>query len=270
MFLVGAAALNLVEGFDNRIRLEKYIKDSNWTVVDMERIQEIKRLGDRIKKWNADTLDITNGLGLLIFLLAAGAAAITFFLLISLYGSAHVGLIFLLDAVILFFPLWFNGTRKVSTQDNLQRKIAIIMEMEAEFKLVKKINETFVPALLLAREQSGKSVPVDARFTVNFAGQPEGFYGLQGQIHLNQVQGTVYPYFYCVIPARKGFGLHKYVEKIPAGRNITVAFQSDGNAEVIVIRRTTTKNTGYHTKRFDRLAIFNAALTGARQILQEN
>lgn len=267
-FLICAAALITVRGLSNRVPLEKLKLDRNWTAVDMQRIHEIKKLGDRIRKWDTDALDITNVLGFVFFLAAAAAAALIAFALTSYYGSTAAGLIFLLDAVILVFPLWFNGTRRIYTQDNLQQKIAIIREMEAYFRRHQAESERFVPALMLARDENGKSVPVDARFVVTFAEQPEGFYGLQAQISMNTVQGTAYPYFYCVLPAQRGYGLNRYLEKIPAGKDITVEMQSDPQTEVIVIRQTTTKNAGYFTRSHHRRAIFDTALTAARMILR--
>ena len=269
VFLLCAAALNLAAGFDSRVRLEAYVPDRNWTSVDMERIHDIKKLGDRIDSWNLDALDITNGLGFIVFLLAAGAAGITAFILTSFYDSTDVALIFLLDVVILVLPLWFNGTRKVLKQGELQRKIAIIRELEQYFQLLKKENETFVPALLLARDQTGKSVPVDARFMIAFGDQPEGFYGVQAQIQMNEVQGVKYPYFYCVIAAKSGFGLQKYKGKIPANRGLTVEMQNDLSTEVIIIRLTTTKNSGYHTRTKHCKAILETALNTARLILKD-
>jgi len=70
-FLLGAAALTLVVGYDSRVRLKAFSPDRKWTEADMERIYEIQKLDDRITKWNIDALDISNGLGVAVFLLAA-------------------------------------------------------------------------------------------------------------------------------------------------------------------------------------------------------
>jgi membrane protein YdbS with pleckstrin-like domain len=268
IFLVCATVLNLVIGYDSRVRLKSFDIDSRWTDVDIERIYEVERLDDRITKWNTDALDISNALGVVVFLLAAAGVAVVSMLLTTLSSSMAVGIIFITDAVILILPLWFNGTRTILKQDNLRVKISIIREMELYFRTISKEGETFKPALMLARDNTGKSVPTDTRFTISFGDMPADFYGVQAQININVVQGASYPYFYCVIPAKNGFGLKEYISKIPKRNKVIIEFQNEQNAEVIVIRHTTTKNSGYHTKSNTCKSILEVALLAARLILE--
>jgi hypothetical protein len=68
---------------------------------------------------------------------------------------------------------------------------------------------------------------------------------------MNNVQGTQYPYLYAVIIARQSFALHdNYASVIrrEAGR-LTVESGSEKDVEVLVIRQTTSKTSGYHTDR---------------------
>jgi len=108
---------------------------------------------------------------------------------------------------------------------------------------------------------------LDARFSVRFPHSPDGFYGLQAQINLNVVQGASYPYFYCVLAAKPGFGLASYRDKIDLPTSVICEAQKDARAEVLVIRQKTTKKSGYHTKDSRCAEILAAAVEGGRKIL---
>lgn len=268
VFLVCAVVLVLVRGYDSRVRLKNFKPDSRWTPVDMGKIRQIEEMDDRVTKWDRDILDITNAAGFVTFLL-------TFFALVLVDSvtnmfKSRTGVIFATDGMILLLPMWFNGIRRILKQGNLRVKVDIIKQLEEYFRTVKKEGENFVPALLLARDKTGKSVPVDCKFTVTFDGMPSDFYGIQAQINMNVVEGTSYPYFYCVIAAKLGFGLPEYFGKITAPKdNITIEIDVKENVEVIIIRQTTTRTSGYHTKINACKRILGKALVEARMILED-
>jgi len=273
VFLICATILSLVRGIDSHKKLTGFKNDKNWTTVDMERINEIRKLDDSISKWDKDAFDITNGLGIFAFIFCIFGLIIISKIMMSNPGYYQTGKILMTDTIIVLVPIWFNGTREVFKQKKLRIKIDIIQRMEEYFGAIKKEGEHFKPALLLARNSKGKSIPKDARFNISFDGMPAEFYGVQAQININVVEGADYPYFYCVIPAKSGFGLQEFVYKIPKGKSVgsdrvIVEFQQDEEAEVIVIRQNTTKTSGYHTKIDSCKNILNIALNGARIILE--
>ncbi|HHV29947.1 hypothetical protein [Acetivibrio mesophilus] len=269
ILLVFATALSLVRGFDSHEGLRNFKIDKNWTTVDMERIHEIRKLDDTMTKWDKDALDISNSLGAIAFILFSVGLFIFSVFMFVLPGYSNVGKIILTDAIILVAPLWFNGTRRIIDQKKLRIKIDIIRKMEEVFRSIKAEGEHFKPALMLARNHAGKSIPKDARFTISFDGMPADFYGLQAQININVIEGSNYPYFYCVIPAKVGFGLREYISKIPRDKSVAIEFQEDEQAEVIVIRQFTTKTSGYHTKMFNCINILKISLGAARIILND-
>jgi hypothetical protein len=166
-------------------------------------------------------------------------------------------------------PLWFSGMRFIMKQPNLAIKVRMILQLNELFQNLKMEEEEFRPALMLSRGKKDKTIPDDARFSVAFPDSPEGFYGLQAQINLNLVQGTSYPYFYCVLAAKPGFGLSKFKKKIPLAKKIICEYQEDRRAEVLVIRQYTTRKSGYHTKERQCVGILTNALEGARLICQK-
>lgn len=270
VFLVCATLLNLMKGYNVRINIRNFKLADEWTTVDMERINEIEKLDNNISKWKSDFFDITNGKGILGFILTGFVIVVLSVNLEKFFGNSQIAKIILVDSAILLLPLWFNGTKQAFRQSELKQKIGIVKQMEKCFQSAKKEGESFKPALKLARGQYGKAVPIDARFTVFFDGMPSDFYGLQAQISMNKVQTAQYPYFYCVIPAKPGYGLKNYINKIAKNINIIVEFQMDLQAEVIVIRQNPDKvPAGYHTKTDGCINIFMTALGIARKILSE-
>ena len=146
-------------------------------------------------------------------------------------------------------------------------KTNLVRKMEEFFQTIRKDDEHFNPALLLMSNETGKSVPIDCRFSITCDGMPANLYGIQAQINLNDVQGTYYPYFYCVIAAKRGFGLAKFAHMVPVPKSIVISHEADDDAEVIVIRQHTTKTSGYHTKINSCKSILERALYTLRLIL---
>jgi hypothetical protein len=258
--------LVLVKGYDSRLRIKGFTQDPNWKTVSIEKIKEIEELRKKNIKWDRDALDISSWLGVLSLILIGGVALVGALILGELAKDLRVTAILAIDIAILMIPLWFSGMRFIMKQPNLTIKVKMILWLHETFQDLKRKGEEFRPALMLSRGKDGKTVPDDARFSVAFPDPPEGFYGLQAQINLNVVQGTSYPYFYCVLAAKRGFGLSRYREKIKLKKNIICEYQEDRRAEVLVIRQYTTRKSGYHTKERQCVDILTNALEGARLI----
>ena len=267
IFLILATILNLVKGCDVRTEQKAFCEALDWTGVSIERLHEIIRHRKRIEKWDKDAIDISNTLGGTTFFLTALGLSVTALILSGFSTNIQVGGIFALDMLILILPLWFNGMRRIHNQSELCKKVDIIIDIEKYFNSIKGEREHFKPALLLAHDKSGKCIPKDARFSISFDDAPDSLYGIQSQINMNLVQDIAYPYFYCVIAAKPGTRLGRYVNEITRNRNIIIEFQVDKNAEVIVIRQRTTRQTGYHTKLNACRYIFAVSLNAVRMIL---
>lgn len=267
ILLILGASLNLIKGQKNKGKLKAYGANSNWVKTNMDRIHKINELKVKINKWDRDVLDISNGMGCLAFGAVAGILLLTFIALST--AKSKVAGIFLIDSMILVLSLWFNGMRIKEHQNELYIKADLIIQLESFFGKIKKDDENFIPSLLLSENKQGECFPTDCRFNITFDNMPVDFYGIQTQININVVD-TIYPYFYCVITAKEGFGLEKYVRRINAPKSIILQHSKDAEAEVIVIRQHTTKSSGYHTKINACKNILELALTLARLINEEN
>ena len=268
ILLIFASILNLVRGYKSTVDLKAYDANSDWTQVDMSKIKEVGAFNDKLSKWDIDMLDISNAVGFLMFVLSAAGLMFVSVILRQFSISGEAISIFVSNAIILIFPLWFNGLRRVRKQDVLGIKTGLVTSLESFFKTIMLEGEDFNPAIMLVKDKSGKGVPTDCRFTISFKDMPADFYGIQAQININSVEGTKYPYFYCVIAAKTGFGLNKYTNSVHPPKNVAINYEEDNDAEVIVIRQHTTKTSGYHTKINDCKIILDTALKIFREILR--
>jgi hypothetical protein len=258
--------LVLVKGYDSRMRIKGFTQDPKWKTVSIEKIQEIEQLRKKNIKWDRDALDISSWVGVLSLILIGSVALAGASILGHLAKDTRVTTILAIDIAILMIPLWFSGMRLIMKQPNLAIKVRMILWLHKLFQDLKRKDEEFRPALMLSRGKKDKTIPADARFSIALPDSPEGFYGLQAQINLNVVQGTSYPYFYCVLAAKPGFGLSKFKKKIQLAKRVICEYQEDKQAEVLVIRQFTTRKSGYHTKERQCVGILTSALEAARLI----
>jgi hypothetical protein len=269
-FLVVAVLLGLVKGYDSRIRLKNFKNDERWTDVSIEKLREIEAVRQKSKAWDRDSLDVTNALGCAVFLLLTALGTLLCIVVGFFAGDCNVTLILLTDFLVLVVPFYFTGVRWALKQGNLAIKVKLLLKLHEYFERNKIESETFVPMLLLARENGDASVPVDVKFQIRYKGlPPDRFYGLQSTVSINLVQGTSYAYFYCVLVAKSDFGLKKYQRNVKESKRVMCEYDSQADTDVLVIRHPTTKTSGYHTDDDACMEILAAAMGAARIIEKE-
>ncbi len=270
LFLLGAVLLGLVKGYDSRVRLKNFKNDETWTEVSIEKFREIETIRQKSIRWDRDTLDITNFLGCLTLLALLVIGALICFLAGMLAGDWSVSLIMAVDLLVLVLPFYFTGVRWALKQGNLAIKVKLLLKLHEYFEQYKIDSESFIPMMLLARENQNKTVPVDVKFQIRYKGLPmDRFYGLQSTININLIQGTSYPYFYCVLVAKPEFGLANYKDKVKESKYVICEYQKQSDAEVLVIRHPTSNTTGYNTDEKACMEILSAAMGAARIIESE-
>jgi hypothetical protein len=182
-------------------------------------------------------------LGGVTFFLAVAVIAFLF-----LKGSAEntrAPQVLAVDAALLLLPHWLTGLRSIMTQPKLLLKTRLIQKLLQS--VTEALNGRQVEYFMLLKGADAK-VPEDVKFRIRFDRQHPDFLGFYGQIVTNQVQSNTYPYFYVVLVAKKGYGLKTVYHTYAAPQNLTKEYNLDGEVEVLVIRQTTTKTSGYHTK----------------------
>jgi hypothetical protein len=270
LFLPAAVFLSLAKGYDSRIRLKNFKNDEAWTEVSIEKFREIENVRRKSLAWDRDALDITNALGILTLL-----CIVLFGLFISMLagmvaGDMRIAAIMAVDLLFVVIPFYVTGVRWALKQGNLSIKVRLLLRLHEYFKQHCIDSESFVPMILLARESDSETVPVDVKFKIRYKNLlPDRFYGLQGTVNINMVQGTSYAYFYCVLVAKPGFGLENYRAKVKEGKLVMCEYQQQAEAEVLVIRHPTTSRTGYFTDEKASVEILSAAMSVARLVESE-
>lgn len=262
-FILAGVLLLLSKGFDNKV--DPGLRHSDWQPTSKEQLKHILELNKKSRQWDIDAVDITNWLG---FIALFSLGAIVLFLSL-VFGTVFDGMgkIFIADAAVMFLPFWVTGVKFILKNDNVIIKTKLLLKVNSLFETIKDEGERFQIQMQTSKtkDESGE-VPYDLKAVVLFENGPEDFLGIQMQIAVNDVQGTGYPYFYCVLVARKGFAGLKMQDFETPPKKVIVETDSQEDVEIAVIRQYTTKTSGYHTKDEAIKKIFWFALKEARRL----
>lgn len=255
--------LLLVKGYDNRVKLGTYQKESEWVVTDSKQLETVVHLNNRIRKWDISAMDITSGLGVFIFMLII--ISLIVILAIKPFNTQQPLLILIVNAAVLMLPHWFTGVKRSTTAPALVNKIKLFQNlMNKSADLLKDRQVSFLMLL------QGKDIkmPADVKMKVKFKNQTEDFLGFYGQVSMNNVQGQDYPYFYVVLVARES---SKMISKITSNLqmpfNIISEFSRQDDVEILVIRQYTTKKSGYYTEPGTMELILATGLKTAERVM---
>jgi len=257
LLIAAGNLLLLVRGYDNRVDFGAFDPTAEWERVEVDRLDDLTGLHRRMRKWDLSLLDITNASGAALFLVVAGAiTALAFF-------SWGVLRILVIDAMVLLLPHWLTGVRSILVRPKLMVRVEAIRDVLGQSG--RELADHKVNLLMLLSGSSTK-IPDDVKFKVDIKDRHADFLGLYGQVVLNEVQGRSYPYFYAVLVARRGFGLQQAKSGHRAPPDVTIELDEQDKVEVLVIRQTTTKNSGYHTEPLDAVRILHFAVDVAEQV----
>ena len=246
--------------------------NTEWSSVRPEDVQRIIDIDSKQRRWDVDAVDISNGLGFLTFVvLAAGLGWWSYRM-----GGLNTGFgqIIAFDSAAALLPFWVTGMRSVLKNDALVIKTSLMLHLYESFRAQAQPEEQFQFQMQTAPVESGGKMPRDVKAMIRFPKAPEGFHGLQVQIAINSVQGSDYPYAYCVLVAKPGFGLADKLSKVnvspgPAvkvdGTLIVIESEVNAEAEVMVFRQETA-GTGYKTSPKQAQGILNFTLDAARKL----
>jgi hypothetical protein len=261
--LAAGNLLLLVNGYDNRVDFGTFQHDTHWERVEVERLETLRELDSRIKKWDADALDVTSGRGAFAGLLVAAGLAVG-----AWFGPGYWRIL-ALDGLLLLIPHWVTGVRRILRTPKLLVRVDTIRAVLDS--AAPRLAPHQVELMMLLRgggEPKSGNLPEDVKFKIDLAGHHEDFLGLYGQVVINEVQGSSYPYFYVVIVGRNGYGLERLEGSFEAPQGMTTEFTRQGNVEVFVLRQETTKTSGYHTTSAKAAQIFAQGLDVAERVAQ--
>lgn len=252
VLLLGAGnLLLLVRGYDNRIDTSGLDPGAEWERVERSRLDELIDLHARIRRWDQSFLDVTNPRGLVVFALLAGGGAFL------AYRFGGLPRILAVDAMVLLLPHWITGVRSILTRPKLMVRVKLIERLLAHFDEHPGRHRVHLLMLLRGREHK---IPKDVKLKVDIGDHPPDFLGLYGQVVINEVKGTSYPYFYVVLVARSGFGLEALQESYETPRKRVLELDRQDEVEVLVLRQRTTRRSGYHTPWVAARSIFDEGI----------
>ncbi|MFH1708663.1 MAG: hypothetical protein ABIF71_12220 [Planctomycetota bacterium] len=261
--LFAGILLLLVKGYKN---VEELGDPGDWRTARREEVTRIIELNRDQKTWDAATVDITNKRGGCVFLILAALTVITAMAAVEITGMAYMGPLVVVNALVMIPPFWVTGVRFILTNDRLVVKADALLAIEKLFQPHPDGGEEFQFQLRTAPAKGKKGVvPADVKAMVAFKSGPPDFLGLQMQVSINSVQGSDFPYYYCVLVARRPLAEWG----VPAGQpdaGIILENQTEKDIHILIIRQYTTKTSGYHTTADTQAEIFAFALEQARKI----
>jgi hypothetical protein len=234
------------------------VHEEVWAPVEEGWYERIVRHEQAGARWDATPWDVTNGLGCLTLLGAAGVLGVV--TVVASAGEAEVQAQLLALFAVLFVPVWLNGWRHRWNASELRLKGKAL---EVALAAARTSHAWFEPVPLLAlREGRRGRYPVDARLMLRPKGAAEGsFLGVQVQVTLNTVNGVRYPYLYCVVLAKAGYRF----PSIRKGDGLVTEQETKEGVSYVVIRQHADNSGGWHTKDGDIARIVGAAMDlGAR------
>jgi hypothetical protein len=254
--------LSLVQGYDNKLRSAP--RDKKWVRVTRQQFDRVIELSEKTKSWDQTFIDITCVRGFLALLVIAGVSFYIYYVLTEM-GMELYAQVWVVDATILVLPHWVVGVRSILKNAPLVVKIQNLLGIADLFPQVSKEGEELQYMLEIGETKEGPT-PDDAKMVLSFHNASPEFLGLQLQLAINNVQGSDYPYFYCVLVARHAFGLLQKCEESRSA-TMTVEGEREGDVDVVVMRQTTTKTSGYHTAPSAVRDIFLYSLAETRRAL---
>ncbi|OGF64816.1 MAG: hypothetical protein A2Y62_19460 [Candidatus Fischerbacteria bacterium RBG_13_37_8] len=232
-----ASLLSLVRNISIK---EKKARSSEWQKVTMEEFNKVKVKLKQIKKWSSISTSKKITMIIILFVLCWSFSYVLFAdqpLLIK---------IIIIDAFILFIPLFVSGSRSIWTPPDMDIKVKAL-SLLLDFDFIKNDKRLKLqPYLQIGIDSPEKNFPTDAKLIIEITGAPKDFLGVQMQVSINRVQSKAYPYAYAVIVAQKSLHLDLKEIKSPDKK---VVFEPKQQAEVdiLVIRQRTSRTSGYHT-----------------------
>ena len=164
-----------------------------------------------------------------------------------------VSVVYFLVFALLLVLIPILGTGKITywAPDGLQYSMDQMSDLLVEF------NDKVVIEYYLEMDPS-YHIPLNSRLSLKLKDAPEGFIGIQVQTSANDVNGRLFPYTYCVLLAKKEFGLEEKLEQIKktdkyseifGSRNKYVVDITDNEDVSVVVVRKKTGKTEYSTSK---------------------
>jgi hypothetical protein len=261
--LLAGTLIGFIRGYHPK---PKTGKEETWNRVTPDEFKKVVSKEKQLQVWDRDAFDITNKLGCSVLLIMMVIFAVLSFVVSAVLHMGSLVKYILLDSLVVLMPHWITGIRTYLKKDQLILKIGLL-----EFIMKQLTSDSTLqvhPMLSVQKTGDGKQVPKDVRLMIRFLNAPEDFLGIQVQISVNTVQGSDYPYLYCVLLGRERAGLlDKSLPQTEPSPNIQIERSKSEDVEVLVIRQKTTRTSGYHTDKNAAWQVMFFALKLGRKLV---
>jgi hypothetical protein len=247
-FIILCLVVNLIKGISvPRAQAAKL----EWQEVTAAKLNQVYEHCKKLKKFQSSNL----GCAVAVMFFAVWFS----FIFMPMFRWSIAIQAVILDGVILIAGLLFSGRKSAWMPPGLELKTEIVRRIMNLPLVAKDPVLMALPYLEIGQSKTSGSFPNDAKVMIRFKDAPDSFIGLQGQVSINSVKSTQYPYFYVVIIAKPEFKLYDKF-KDPGLKNIITEREESDEVEVIVIRQFTTQTSGYHTNTAAQEAILAAGI----------
>ncbi|MEW6358576.1 MAG: hypothetical protein AB1696_19735 [Planctomycetota bacterium] len=285
-FIFTAALFSLYADVTNEPPEQRFGRWENVTLDELVKVQDMLKKNAAWKR--KDRMALGSGCGCMVFLLLLAAIAAAGGVLFFTYNDENSACAIAADGLLLLLFIFGSGTRSVWEPPGLAIKL------EPLLNVCRHLADHPDPAIeikpMLELQGKGeKKVPRDCKLMLKLGGAPKEFIGIQVQTSLNSVQGTNYPYMYCVLLAKAGTGLTERAARLLKPTTEKLGWFANANdkknpdlkklryrAEVaepkkqndvdIVVIRQVTLGTGYHTNEDDQIRVVKTSVDLAKKI----
>jgi len=261
---------------------------SRWENVTAEELRKADELCRKSQEWARDPFSLSGiNIGIAVFLLmGAVVAAVVFYF--HTRGEINLRNAVVADGGIMLVLLFATGRRRAWQPEGIGVKLLPLLNVCTYLESYPDPAIQVRPILEI-RGTGEKAIPYDCRLMLKLKGAPKDFYGIQVQTSLNEVQGTPFPYMYCVLLAKRGSGLVSKVTPLLRAATERVGFFSKSSdkknpdlrkkrylgevaepevqpeVELVVVRQVTL-GRGYHTTPDDQLRVLSRAIDLAKRV----
>lgn len=245
--LIACASLIMVnKGVDSRLHIERFHHNTEWKSSTRQQIEEIISMDRKLRRWDRSGFEVTSCLGGLLFFVVLIVGFII--VIIGIEESDQNISFFGGNFLILFVPHFLSGFRRY---DMASRVLIYARNCLKAADMVTELNKSIkVGYLTLLAEKAKTKVlyPKEVKLKLTMDGSPEAFLGCYGQLSINKVGATDFPYFYTVLIFKPEFELKNKFKRIQLrNQSMLKEYSTEKDVEVLVLRQVTTRTSGYST-----------------------
>ncbi|NOZ20133.1 MAG: hypothetical protein GXP25_03490 [Planctomycetes bacterium] len=279
-FVFAAGLFSLYKSTTNKPKTRHF---GQWENVTLDEFIKVQEMLERTAEWKRkDPMAIASPFGCFLFVVLLGLVALIAGYLWFTVNDSNAAYTIAADGLLLLLFVFGSGSRKAWEPPGMKIKLEPLLNVCRRLGNLSGPTIEVKPMLELQGKGEEK-VPCDCKLMLQPKGAPEEFLGIQVQTSLNSVQGTNYPYMYCVLLAKTGSGLTDRVAPLLKPNTEELGWFANANdkknpdlkklryrgevaepskqkdVELVVIRQVTL-GTGYHTEPSSQIRIVQNAI----------